>query len=161
MRGWSWYRRPLTLVFGGYLVSTWLLAPAVSVEEPLLGEGGLTCAVALVVVVGAGWAAELHHRLRRAAATHPVLATATLLGGALQLVAASAESGLAWVALLAVAAAVVPALAARTAVDLTTARVGVAAAAAQLVSFGALLVCAVLATFTPQDTAWAALAAAL
>lgn len=160
-RGWAHYRRPLAAVFGGYLVLTWLLAPAVAVAEPRSGAGGLTYAVALVVVVGAGWAADLHSGLRRAAANHPVLAVATLIGGALQVVAVAAESGLAWVAMLAVAAAVVPAWAAGSAADLATTRVGVTAAAAQLVSFGALLVTAVVAPETTGDTGWAALTAAL
>jgi hypothetical protein len=160
-RGWAQYRRPLTAVFGGYLVLTWLLAPAVAVDGPLLGEGGLAYAVALIVVAGAGWAAGLHAGLRRAAAAHPVLAITTLLGGALQVVAMAAQSGPAWVALLAVAAAMVPAVAAGTAADLATARVGVVAAAAQLVSFGALGVSAVVAPGTAGDAGWAALTAAL
>ncbi len=141
--GWACYRRPLAAVFGGYLVLTWLLAPAVAVDVPLLGEGGLIYAVGLVVALGAGWTARLHHSLTRAAATHPVLAVTTLLGGALQAVAVAAQSGLAWVALLAVVAAVVPAITVGTAADLATARVGVTAATAQLVAFGALLVSAV------------------
>jgi hypothetical protein len=160
-RGWASYRRPLTAVFGGYLVLTWLLVPAVAVDQPLLGEGGLTYAVGLVVVAGAGRAADLHAGLRRAGATHPVLAITTLLGAALQVVAVAAQSGLAWVALLAVAAALVPALAAGTTADLATARVGVVAAAAQLVTFGALLVSAVVAPETTGDGGWAALTAAL
>lgn len=160
-RGWAYYRRPLAAVFGGYLVLTWLLAPAVAIGLPLRGEGGLTYAVGLVAVVGAGRAANLHAGLRRAVDTHPVLAVATLLGGALQVVAVATHSGLAWVALLAVVAAVVPAIAAGTAGDLATARVGVMAAAAQLVAFGALLVCAGLVLVTTEDAGWAALAAAL
>jgi len=112
-------------------------------------------------VVGAGWAADLHHGLRRAAATHPVLAVATLLGGALQVVAVAAQTGLAWVALLAMVAAVVTALAAGTAADFATARVGVVAAAAQLVSFGAVLVSTAMAVDAADDVSWAALTAAL
>jgi hypothetical protein len=160
-RGWACYRRPLTAVFGGYLALTWLLVPAVAVDEPLLGEGGLTYAVGLAVVAGAGWAADLGAGLRRAATSHPVLAISTLLGGALQVVAVAAQSGLAWVALLAVAAALVTALAAGTAADLATARVGVVAAAAQLVTLGALLVNAVMAPETTGDAGWSALTAAL
>lgn len=160
-RGWAHYRRPLTAIFGGYLVLTWLLAPLMAVGPPLLGEGGLIYAVGLVLAIGAGWAAGLHHGWRRAAAAHPVLAVTTLLGGALQVVAPAAQSGLAWVALLAVVAALVPALAAGTAADFATTRLGLTAIFAQLVSVGAVLATAVLALDTTVDAGWAPLTVAL
>ena len=95
---------------------------------------------------GGGWLGGRSPRgLRWATAAHPVLAVTTLVGGALQVVAVAAQSGIAWVAVLAVAAAVVPAFVARAAADLATARVGVLAAGAQLVCFGAVLVSAVAA----------------
>lgn len=158
--GWDVYRRPLVPVFGGYLVLTWLLAPAVAVDGPLLDGGAPTHLVALAAAVGAGWAAGLHRGLRSAAATHPVLAVAALLGGTLQVVAVAAEGGLAWVVVLTVVAALVPALAAGTTSRLATTRGGVAAATAQLVVVGALVVCVVL---TPEagEAGWAALAAVL
>lgn len=159
--GWAWYRRPSAAIFGGYLVLTWLLAPTGAVDGRGLGDRGLTYAVGLVVVVGAGWAADLHGGLRRAVATHPVLATTTLLGGAVQVVALAAQGGLAWVALLAVVAAVVLAFVAATTADLATARVGVAAAAGQLVSVGALVVSAVMAFGATGNAGWAGLTAAL
>lgn len=158
--GWDFYRRPLVPVFGGYLVLTWLLAPAVAVDGPLLDEGAPTHLVALAAAGGAAWAAGLHRGLRSAASLHPVLAGAALLGGALQVVALAAEGGLAWVVVLTVAAAVVPALAAGTTSALATTRGGVAAATAQLVVVGALLVCVVLVP-AAGDTGWVALAAAL
>ena len=159
--GWAHYRRPLAAVFGGYLVLTWLLAPLFAWDMPLLGEGGLIYAVDLVAVVGAGWAAGLHHGRSWATAAHPVLTVATLLGGALQVVALAAQTGLAWVALLAMVAAVVRAFAAGTGADLATARVGVASTAAQLVCVGAVLTTAVLAAETTVDTGWRPLTAAL
>ena len=159
--GWAGYRRPLAGVFGGYLVLTWLLAPLVGVDQPLLGARAAGYATALVVAVGAARAADLHRSLRRAAQTHPVLAVATLLGGTLQLTAAAAQGGLFWTALLSVAGAAVPAVVAGRALDLWGTRSGVAAAAAQLVSFSALLVLAVRSLDTEGDSAWAALAAAL
>jgi hypothetical protein len=160
-KGWFGYRRPLTYVFGGYLVLTWVLAPLVGEDAPGLGEGGVSYAVALVVAVGAGWAADLHRGLRRAAATHPVLAVAALLGGTLQLVTVAAQSGLVWLALLAVAGAAVPAVLAGRAGDLPGTRPGVVAVAAQLVSLGALLVLAVMPLTTTGTFGWTALAGAL
>ncbi len=141
--GWAGYRGPLTVVFGGYLVVTWVLAPLVGTDASLV-EGSVSHAVGLVAAVGAGRAADLHHGLRRAAKNHPLLAVAALLGGTLQLVVVAAQSGLVWVAVLAVAGAAVPAVLAGRAVDLSVRRSGVVAAAGQLVSFAALLVLTVM-----------------
>ena len=159
--GWGGYRAPLTVVFGGYLVLVWVLAPMLGAGRPLLGEGAAGYAIALVVAAGAGWAANLYHSLRRAAQTHPVLTVATLLGGTLQLVTAAAQSGLVWIALLAVAGAAVPAVVAHRALDLPIRRQGVVAAAAQLASFGALLVLAVMSLDVAGSSGWTTLAAAL
>ncbi|HEY0238312.1 MAG TPA: hypothetical protein VGC37_06680, partial [Friedmanniella sp.] len=158
--GWAGYRGLLTPVFGGYLALTWLLALRAGVHEPLLVGSGASLAVAVVVAVGAGWAAGLHHGLRRAVETHPVLSVATLLGGTSQLVAAATQCGLVWVAVLAVAGAAVPAVVAGTAADLRAARRGVVAAAAQVVSVGALLVLAVTPLDPTAGPAWVVLATA-
>lgn len=159
--GWAGYRRPLAVAFGGYLALTWLLGPMVAADQPLLGERGVSYVVALLVAVGAGWAADLHHGPTHASATHPVLAVATLLGGTLQLVASTAQSGRVWTALLVVAAGLVPALVAGGALDLSRAWQGVAAAAGQLVSSSALLVLAVMVSTAEGSAGWAPLAAAL
>lgn len=159
--GWVGYRAPLTVVFGGYLVATWMLAPLVAVDEPLLGASALGYVVALLVAVGGSGAAGLHHGLRRALATHPVLAVAGLLGGTLQLVAVAGQRGPAWLAVVAVTAAPVPAVVARISLDLRVAGRGVAAAAAQLVSSVALLVLAATAFTTDGVTESRVLTAAL